>query len=173
MRTEDLSLDIQWAASVLKVHVYSLIYSSLDIRCLYSHFIEEEPALVNRVGKRCLSRKCSNTFFFYTSLIKYRMQLRSALHFLLRHLFQKGEKHKKGEIAWEKIFCDLDIMKNKMVLEITELRKIYQIHNKYMDIYLYVSSYLDSRCLHSVCMCVTEREAETERNRPFEKKRTS
>lgn len=124
MRTEDLSLDIQGAAFVLKVYVYWLIYSSLDIRCLYSHFIEEEPALVNRVGKRRLSRKCSNTFFFY------RMQLRSALHFLLRHLFRKGEKHKKGEIAWENIFRDLDIMKNKMVLEITELRKTYQIHNK-------------------------------------------
>lgn len=96
------------------------------------------------------------------------MQLRSALHFLLRHLFRKGEKHKKGEIAWEKIFRDLDIMKNKMVLEITELRKIYQIHNKYMDIYLYVSSYLDSRCLLCVYVCDRERGRDREKQTIWE-----
>lgn len=164
MRTEDLSLDTQWADSVLKVCVYWPIYSSLDIRCFYSHFIEEEPALGNRVGKSCLGNAAIPSF---PTLIRYRTQLRSVLRFLLRHLFQKGEERKKGEIAWDNIFHDLDIMKNKMGLEITELRKINQTHKNS----LYVSSYLDSRFLRSVRMCVTEGEAATERNRPFEKKR--
>lgn len=58
------------------------------------------------------------------------MQLRSGLHLLLRHLFQKGEVRKKGEMGRENIFRDLDSMKTKMVLEIIELRKINQTHNK-------------------------------------------